>query len=141
MRRLRMPGRRRDRGAVAVEFALVFPILVILVFGIIDFGYLINRVSLVNNAARDAAREGSLHATEAEITSTATTALNGVPGATVTVTCKKPDGTACGSYDTDAASGGTTIVTILYSHEMITPIAAIFGSSVGVTRAAQMRIE
>jgi Flp pilus assembly protein TadG len=130
-----------ERGAAAVEFALVVPLLLMLVFGIVDFGYMVNRVSMVNNAARDAAREGSLAGTQASITATATAALDGVPGTTVTVTCRKPDGTACGSYDADAASGGTTVVTINYEHEMITPIAFIFGDSVNLSRTAQMRIE
>lgn len=136
-------GRRRDQeGAAAVEFALVLPLLLMLVFGIIDFGYLVNRSSMVNNAARDAAREGSLHATSAEIVAVADDALSGVPGASTEVTCTKPDGTACGvSYDTDAAAGGTVIVTVTYVHEMITPISLVFGDSVDVSRTARMRIE
>ena len=133
--------RTDERGAAAVEFALVVPLLLMLVFGIVDFGYMVNRVSMVNNAARDAAREGSLAGTQASITATATAALDGVPGTTVMVTCRKPDGTDCASYDADAASGGTTVVTISYEHEMITPIAFIFGDSVNLSRTAQMRIE
>lgn len=133
---------RDDRGAAAVEFALVVPLLLMLVFGIVDFGYMINRSSMVNNAARDAAREGSLHGTQADITATATSSLGGVPNTTISVSCSKPDGTTCGaSYDTDAASGGTSVVTISYEHQMITPISFIFGDSVNLSRTAQMRIE
>ena len=134
----RRPG---ERGAAAVEFALVVPLLLMLVFGIVDFGYMVNRVSLVNNAARDAAREGSLAGTQASIAATATAALDGVPGTTVTVACRKPDGSDCASYAVDAASGGTTVVTINYEHQMITPISFIFGDSVNLSRTAQMRIE
>lgn len=130
-----------EQGAAAVEFALVVPLLLMLVFGIVDFGYMVNRVSIVNNAARDAAREGSLAGTQASITATATAALDGVPGATVTVTCRKPDGTSCASYDADATSGGTAVVTINYEHEMITPVSFIFGDSVNLSRTARMRIE
>ena len=72
--------RADERGAAAVEFALVVPLLLMLVFGIVDFGYMVNRVSMVNNAARDAAREGSLAGTQASITATATAALDGVLG-------------------------------------------------------------
>ncbi len=137
-------GDKRDdeRGAAAVEFALVVPLLLMLVFGIVDFGYMINRASIVNNAARDAAREGSLHGTQADITAAATSSLNGVPNTTITVSCRKPDGTTCGAgYDTDAAPGGTALVTINYEHQMITPIAFIFGDSVNLSRTAEMRIE
>ncbi len=132
----------RDRGAAAVEFALVLPLLLTLCLGIIDFGYLINRASLVNNAARDAAREGSLHGTQAEVAAVATAALGGVPGTTVAVTCTKPDTSPCGAnYDAEIASGGTTVVTITYVHTMITPIAFIFGDSIELSRTAEMRIE
>jgi Flp pilus assembly protein TadG len=134
--------RRAERGAAAVEFALVLPLLLLLAFGIIDFGYMVNRAAVVNNAARDGAREGSLHATSPEIVAAATATLDGLPGATVTVTCLKPDGTPCGAdYDTDAAGGGTTVVTVTYVHEMITPIGSVFGESVDVSRTARMRIE
>ncbi|QZY28705.1 TadE/TadG family type IV pilus assembly protein [Nocardioides coralli] len=136
-----MRRQARDRGAAAVEFALVVPLLIMLVFGIIDFGYLINRVSVVNNAARDAARVASLNGTEAEVSATATQALNGIPGTSVTVTCRKADGSNCGSYDTDADSGGTAVVTITYVHDMITPVAAIFADSINLSRTAEMRIE
>lgn len=132
----------RDRGAAAVEFALVLPLLLILVFGIIDFGFMVNRASLINNAARDGAREGSLHGTKSEVAAVATAALGGVPGATVAVTCKKPDASACGvNYDAAIASGGTTVVTITYVHEMITPIGYLFGDSLELSRKVEMRIE
>lgn len=133
-------GAPGDRGAAAMEFALVVPILLMLVFGIVDFGFLINRASLINNAARDAARLGSLSATEDEIETAAEGALDGL-SVTVTVTCLKADGSTCTGYDADAESGGTTIVTIDYTHDMITPVAAIFADSVDVSRTAEMRIE
>ena len=50
-----------DQGAAMVEFALVLPILLILLFGIIDFGlYFYNDLQLTQ-AARDAARYASVH--------------------------------------------------------------------------------
>ena len=54
------PGRRvtGDDGASAVEFALVVPILLILVFGIINFGFLFTSQITLNTSARDAARLG-----------------------------------------------------------------------------------
>lgn len=48
--------RARERGAAAVEFALVLPILVVMLLGIIDFGlYFYNDLQLTH-VARDAAR-------------------------------------------------------------------------------------
>jgi len=51
MRRLRTEG-----GAVAVEFALVLPMLVALLLGIMEFGLMYNGQVSVTNAAREAAR-------------------------------------------------------------------------------------
>lgn len=49
----------RDSGAAMIEFALVLPLLLVLVFGIVDFGralnYWIDETHLANEAARFAA--------------------------------------------------------------------------------------
>ena len=58
LRRLGPPGRRR--GAAAVEFAVVAPVLLILVFGMIDVGRMIMVQQLMNDAAREGARTASL---------------------------------------------------------------------------------
>jgi len=54
--RLRHPG--RDDGAAAVEFALVVPLLVMLVFGIIGFGIAFAQKLALSNSARESARLG-----------------------------------------------------------------------------------
>jgi TadE-like protein len=59
-------GRRRrerdrdERGAVAVELALTLPILIMLVFGIIEFGITFNRLQGLHAAAREGARVGAV---------------------------------------------------------------------------------
>jgi len=47
---------RCDDGAELIEFALVFPLLLLVLFGIIDFGLLFQRYEAVTNAAREGAR-------------------------------------------------------------------------------------
>ncbi len=52
------PGRGRgDRGAVLVEFALVAPLLFLLLFGIIEFGYNFNTYQAVRQGVREGARQ------------------------------------------------------------------------------------
>lgn len=46
----------RDRGASAVEFALVLPILLLLVIGILEFGRAYHVQTTLSNAARDGVR-------------------------------------------------------------------------------------
>lgn len=52
----RLRGQCGERGAVAVEFALILPILLVLVLGIFEFGRLYNLQISVTNAAREGAR-------------------------------------------------------------------------------------
>ena len=51
---------RSERGAELVEFALVLPLLLVLIGGIVDFGFLFQRYEVVTNAAREGARLASL---------------------------------------------------------------------------------
>lgn len=56
----RMPRRRSlwacEKGAELIEFAFVFPTLLLVMLGIIDFGFLFQRYEVVTNAAREGAR-------------------------------------------------------------------------------------
>jgi Flp pilus assembly protein TadG len=47
-----------QRGATAIEFALILPVLAALLFGIVDFGRLLYTVEVLNNAVREGARQG-----------------------------------------------------------------------------------
>lgn len=53
--------RASERGAAAVEFALILPILLTLVFGIIEFGWAFGQQVSLGNAAREAARTMAIH--------------------------------------------------------------------------------
>ena len=61
-------SRRTDRGQSMVEFALVLPVLLMLVFGFLDLGRAVYSQSVVANAAREGARAAVIHgSTNAEI--------------------------------------------------------------------------
>ncbi|WP_427019319.1 TadE/TadG family type IV pilus assembly protein (plasmid) [Pseudarthrobacter sp. P1] len=51
-----MKSRDSERGAVAVEFALLLPVLLLLVLGIMEFGRAYNVQISASNAAREGAR-------------------------------------------------------------------------------------
>ena len=55
-RRVGRRSRRRSRGQALVEFAFVFPIIALLVFGFIDVGRAVLTANTLTNAARQAAR-------------------------------------------------------------------------------------
>jgi Flp pilus assembly protein TadG len=49
---------RNQKGASAVEFALVLPILLVLAFGIIEFSIALYDKAMITNASREGARAG-----------------------------------------------------------------------------------
>ena len=49
---------RAERGVAAVEFAIVLPFLIVLVFGIIEFSVLLYDKAVITNASREGARRG-----------------------------------------------------------------------------------
>lgn len=49
---------KKERGSVLVEFAIVLPLLLIILFGIIEFGLLMYNKQVLTNAAREGARYG-----------------------------------------------------------------------------------
>ena len=131
----------RQRGAAAVEFALVVVPFITLVFGAIDFGWAIDQDVLVNNAAREGAREGSLNPDPADVEAVVRSSLSSVAGgATVSVSCRRPAGDPCSL--TGAVPGDTVVVTVSVDHDWITPLGDVFSpGGITLTKTAEMRIE
>src|SRR5262245_16729180 len=143
---------REERGAAAVEFAIVASLLLMLVFGIVDFGWMLNRGTLINNASREGAREAAVAKSATAATAAVTSALSrsGIttgtaPGdAHVTVTCTKASGTCdmtATSGATAPASGDKVLVTVTFDHRWITPVGATFGPTITLTKVTEMRVE
>jgi Flp pilus assembly protein TadG len=58
-------GSQGERGAVAVEFALVLPVFLMLVLGIFEFGRAFNIQVSLSEAARESARYTAVHYADA----------------------------------------------------------------------------
>jgi len=57
-----------QKGGALIEFAIVLPLLVVLAFGIIEFGIILYNQSIITNASREGARAGIIEGTsEADI--------------------------------------------------------------------------
>lgn len=99
--RRRSGGERR--GAALVEFAVVVPLFVLLVMGLIEFGRAMMVKQIITNAAREGARRAIVEsATESEVRTVVQQYLSGaaVPGATITVTPSNLSGLAMGDQVT-----------------------------------------
>lgn len=62
--------RKTEKGQAVVEMALILPILLMLVFGIVEFGRILNTYMIVTDISREAARRGAVGATDSEIRNT-----------------------------------------------------------------------
>jgi Flp pilus assembly protein TadG len=92
--------RRNRRGAAVVEFAVVAPVFIMLVFGMIEYGRMVMVQQLLTNASREGARMGVLDgATTASVQTSVTTYLSNasVSGATVTVSPNPPSSAGYGA--------------------------------------------
>jgi Flp pilus assembly pilin Flp len=49
---------KNQKGATVVEFAIILPLLLLLIFGIIEFGLFLFNRHVITNAVREAARAG-----------------------------------------------------------------------------------
>jgi Flp pilus assembly protein TadG len=57
----RWAGGRGEQGAAAVEFAIVLPLLLVILFGIVEFGLLLYDQAMITNASREGARSGVVY--------------------------------------------------------------------------------
>lgn len=118
-----MDLRDRDHGQALVEFSLAIPIFLLLVFGLIDTGRFVYVNNAVAQAAREAARWGSVQSRSEDATSRATVAdraigsLAAVPAPTVTVTCEESGLTGAGCQ-----TGDFLVVNVVSQVQMLTPV-------------------
>jgi TadE-like protein len=123
----------RDRGAVAVEFALVLPLLLLLIFGIIDFGRALNAQITLTQAAREGARLEALG--QSNVVARTQAAATGLSPVTVTIVDSCPAG---------AGPGADAVIQTSYSYSFITPVgafASMFGGSLPSTLTLTARSE
>jgi Flp pilus assembly protein TadG len=134
-----------ERGAELVEFALTFPLLLLVTLGIIDFGLLFQRYEVLTNAAREGARISVLpDYGPADVEFRVNQYLQATSLSAATVN------TDVGPAQTLPVGGGACItvtpVTVSYVHNYIFVggIMSYFGSSLGsrtLTATASMRSE
>jgi Flp pilus assembly protein TadG len=132
--------RWRDRGAAAVEFALVVPVLILLIFGSIEFGLAVQARTMIGNAAREGVRVASLGGTVADVSAHAIGALGPLSGSNpqVAFTCVTSGNSSCNPNAPGKNSVATVVVTVNY-----TGITGMFPQLTNTTLTATsvMRIE
>lgn len=109
---------RDDRGGLAVEFALMAPLFVVLIMAIADIGMAALELSNVRGAARSGLQAVLLDA--GDVAGASLIAETAAPEAEVSVetTCTCPDGTEIVCGDTCAVGSERRIVTVTVSRDL-----------------------
>ncbi len=142
------PWRRRtprSKGQGLVEFALVLPLFLVLVMGIMDLGLSVFAYNSITNAAREGARLAIVNQDEAKITTRATqqSAIARDPTVTVAYYQKNTDGTPDTSRTCPVGAtsyigvGCLAVVTFEGGYTPITPIIGRILFADGVTFTAE----
>lgn len=116
----------RERGAAAVEFGLVAPLLLVLVGGIVEFSHMYNLQISVTQAAREAARTMAVEHDEAAARAAG---IAGAPGLTA----------ASFGFDFSSVctgSPGNAVVTVTYTAGALT---GLLGTSLELEGKGAMR--
>jgi Flp pilus assembly protein TadG len=159
--------RRRTRGQSMVEFALVAPLLLAIIMGMIDFGFFTELNASIANGARSGARYAAINPTawdwnttpaantiEGQIRAYSNNASVKNDNAHISIDYYNITGAAavhCGNYDqvghafTPAANQATCVVpgalikvTVTYDYNPLTPIPILSGATVHITEVSSL---
>ena len=141
---------RCRKGQAIVEMALVLPILLMLLFGIVEFGRIFNTYLIVSNASREGARLAALRAVDDStvienevkdfIVSTGLCKIGEVDGKVTVTTLEE----GVSYLKENRKSGERILVEVQYNLNLITPIIGPIISESGnidIEAYTQMRVE
>jgi Flp pilus assembly protein TadG len=122
-RATRRPRAANENGAVAVEFALILPIFLMLVFGIAEFGRAYNIQVSLSEAARETARYTAIHSADAGFSTAAarTIGINAAPSvalAPANIQIAYSSGSSC-------SSGQSVLVTVNFQSPYMTGLPGL----------------
>jgi len=137
----RIVRRQGPRGQALVEFALILPLLMVLLFGIVEFGRAWNGKQVLTDAAREGARLavlGDPTITQAMVDSTVKVKIKGGGFDTTQVTITYPDG-----FKTGTGNITSVQVSMPYRFVVIYRLAAMVTNNGVITlrTTARMRNE
>jgi len=140
---MRRHRRRRSTGQSLVEFALVFPIFILILAGVIDFGLGLYSYMTTINSVRDGGRLAATNCTgndcSAAIIARTRAGSNGLlaTAGTITVVCKDTSNAveACAA----SKAGDSVTVSVNYTYQMIWPLT--FGTQIPMTSTVTFMLE
>jgi hypothetical protein len=138
----------RIRGQSVVEFALILPILLLILAGAIDLGRAFYAYVAVENAAKEGALYGARHplcgsagptCPSGNVSSVVQGEASNLP-LTTTVACRTPDGALVQPIN-DCVNGDIYVVTVTHSFRLATPILGdLIGSNLTLAATSQATV-
>lgn len=124
---------RNQKGQSLVEFAIILPLILLIVMGIAQFGLLFNSYLTIQNATREGARTGVVGGTNNEIRQSILNTSPYLKEENLTIHINPKD---------NRRSGETLTVQIIYNYPLTVPIINnILGKTVQLNAQTSMRIE
>lgn len=123
-----------QKGQSIVETALILPIIILILTGIIDFGLLFNNYLVITNVSREAARNAAVGATDCEILTLVTNMTTSLDNTKLSTTI----------YPNESLrkKGDEVVVIIKYNNMLLTPvISSIVPNPLQLTAKTAMRME
>lgn len=129
-----MKSLKNQRGQALVEFAIILPILLMLVMGILQFGMMLNSYLSIENASREGARAGVIGSSDVEIENLIIAASPSLDSNDLTVTVTP--------NEASRKSGDTLTVKVTYNYKLIVPIiSSLFNNLIVLNGQTSMRVE
>ena len=126
---------KHQRGAQAVEFALVLPFFLAILLLVMDFGFLSYNKSVITNASREAARAGTVLTSSTWSAATvATVACNYAKSALTTTNSATPAPTSCTGASTPTVCPGVPSLAVQVANP-VGNVPPAFGNPISVTVA------
>ncbi|ATW26025.1 TadE/TadG family type IV pilus assembly protein [Candidatus Formimonas warabiya] len=122
------------KGQAMVELALILPVLLLLIFGIVEFSRVFSTQLLITSSAREAAREAAVGASDATIVLSAENSASILDSSKMTVTISPDESTRI--------RGDSVTVRIAYPVKIYAPIiSSLIGDPYTVSSEIAMRVE
>lgn len=128
---------KSERGQSLVEFALIIPILLMLLFGIVDFGRIFHAYLTIDHAGREGARAVAIGKGD-------TIATNIILDATSTISGFDASNIIIGQEEVEEDAGlkaRYTVITLNYNVDFITPFLNSLFKPLPISDTTKMRME